>query len=68
MSRDMISRTKAIEAIVNLTEEDAPEIIRCRDCKYSEPLLNGKCLCGLRKEVRRMDWYCADAVKEGGND
>lgn len=68
MSRDMISRTKAIEAIINLTEEDTPEIIRCRDCKYGGPTMSGKCLCGRYFTIRYPDWYCADAVKEGGDD
>ena len=46
---------------------DAIEVVRCRDCKYSEPCKpHKKIWCPRIGRYLNADFYCAEGVKKDG--
>ena len=52
--------------------EAQPKIIRCKDCKFCVDLNHDgdySCLTAYGyRHIDRLDWYCADAERRGGQD
>ena len=56
------------ETIDAFDAQNAPEIVRCKDCKHYFKDDNGHVVverCELNHESMRSDFFCADAEKEG---
>ena len=71
--RDRLDSRELIWAMIeNAPTIDAVEVIRCKDCKYGEPVYdliglaqddlvccgNARCVC-----VHKPNWYCADGER-----
>ena len=58
--KEYIVQAYAVETIKSFDEHGAPELIRCKDCKYHDEE-DGKnfCDCGDRPD----DWFCADGER-----
>ena len=55
------------EDIGNAPTVDAIEVIRCRDCKYSEPCKpHKKIWCPRIGRYLNADFYCAEGAKKDG--
>ena len=62
---DMISSEEVEQAIIESTTIDAVEVIRCHNCKYSEPCKpHKKIWCPRIGRYLNADFYCAEGAKK----
>ena len=71
--KEYIVQAIAQETIDSFDAHNAPELIRCKDCKKRpdehETELNGKLCryCELHRRWTTDDWFCADGKKKSGD-
>ena len=73
--KEYIVQARAQETIDSFDAHNAPELIRCKDCKYCVKEPNGKLFCDIlaieyeplgSKKVN-ADWFCADGERRDDN-
>ena len=70
--KEYIVQANAPETIACFDAHNAPELVRCKDCKYCVKEPNGELYCDIlavgyeplgSKKVNE-DWFCADGVRK----
>ena len=65
--KEYIVQAYSNETIKSFDEHNAPELVRCKDCKHYD-IETQSCLDGL-DGIFQPDWYCADGErKDGGKE
>ena len=59
--KEYIVQAYSQETIDSFDAQNAPELIRCKDCKHSTVSENGLIKCG--HTFRTADFFCADGEK-----
>jgi len=63
--KEYIVQAIAKETIESFDAHNAPELIRCKDCKHGIGDENAF-VCGLKQLTAGMDWFCADGERQEG--
>jgi len=63
--KEYIVQAYAPETIKTFEEHNAPQIVRCKDCKHFDGL---DCMVNDITNIMDTDWYCADGVRKDQND
>lgn len=62
--KEYIVQANAPETIRTFDEHNAPELVRCKECKNGKPYANGKLIgCEKLPGLFRPDWFCADGER-----
>lgn len=70
--KEYVVQANAPETIRTFDEHNAPELIRCKDCKFGESCKNGRGEHGVwcynsqsanKDWVHDPDWFCADGER-----
>ena len=63
--KEYIVQAIAQETIDSFDAHNAPELVRCKDCKYYD-IETQSCL-GALDGIFHPDWYCADGERKDGD-
>lgn len=69
--KEYIVQAYAQETIDSFDAHNAPELVRCKDCKQGEPSIvpgSGNYYCHRDDDVHKPNWFCADGKRRTDND